>query len=246
MGSSFGIISQTGNNIQTEGLIFYVDPAYKKSYPGTGTTTFNLASGSLTPNGSLVNDTGFVGLPTSRFTFDGVNDYINITTLSNGVTGDNPFTIGGWAFNTDTTLRNSIFSYGTTSDNRARSLEVGTPYSGTRYNISFATWGHIYSSNNDAFTENAWHYCVITYAGGGTNSTNIKFYIDGLDAGYELDHGSENQTLNTSNNDYRIGIRFDDNVDFNGNIGPVHLYNRALSASDVLQNYQAQKGRFGL
>ena len=64
MGSSFGIISQTGNNIQTEGLVFYVDAAYKKSYPRTGTTTFNIASGSLTPTGSLINDTGFVGLLT--------------------------------------------------------------------------------------------------------------------------------------------------------------------------------------
>ena len=34
--------------------------------------------------------------------------------------------------------------------------------------------------------------------------------------------------------------------DWNGNIGPIQIYNRALSASDVLQNYNAGKDRFGL
>ena len=42
IGSKFGIIAETGNNIQTDGLVFYVNAAYKKSYPGTGTNTFNL------------------------------------------------------------------------------------------------------------------------------------------------------------------------------------------------------------
>ena len=38
MGMSFGITAETGNNIVTDGLVFYVDAAYKKSYPGSGTT----------------------------------------------------------------------------------------------------------------------------------------------------------------------------------------------------------------
>ena len=33
---------------------------------------------------------------------------------------------------------------------------------------------------------------------------------------------------------------------FNGQTGPINVYNRVLSAGDVLQNYNAQKGRFGL
>ena len=50
MGSSFGVISQTGNNIQTEGLVFYVDASINKSYPGSGTTWFDLKDNN---NGTL-------------------------------------------------------------------------------------------------------------------------------------------------------------------------------------------------
>ena len=59
IGSKYGITAETGNNIQTEGLVFYIDSSIKKSYPRTGTNVFNLASGSLTPpTGSLINDVG--------------------------------------------------------------------------------------------------------------------------------------------------------------------------------------------
>ncbi len=72
IGSKYGIIAETGNNIVTEGLVFYVDSSIKKSYPRTGTNAFNLASGSLTPTGSLKNDVGWEGInPTSSFIFDG-------------------------------------------------------------------------------------------------------------------------------------------------------------------------------
>ena len=54
IGSKYGIIASTGNNIQTNGLIFYVDPAYQKSYIADSSDTYNLASGSLTPTGSLI------------------------------------------------------------------------------------------------------------------------------------------------------------------------------------------------
>ena len=77
--SSFGVISQTGNNIQTEGLVFYVDPAYKKSYTLGSSEVFNLASSSLTPTGSLFNDvSGCLGSP-KAWEFDGVDDYIQFS-----------------------------------------------------------------------------------------------------------------------------------------------------------------------
>mgnify|MGYP001475219406 CR=1 FL=1 len=44
MGMSFGISAETGNNIQTDGLIFYVDAAYKKSYSGSGNTVVDLVN----------------------------------------------------------------------------------------------------------------------------------------------------------------------------------------------------------
>ena len=53
-----------------------------------------------------------------------------------------------------------------------------------------------------------------------------------------------NYTVKTLNN--FIGNDGSNNADWNGNIGPINYYNRALSSTEVLHNYNALKGRFGL
>ena len=53
--------------------------------------------------------------------------------------------------------------------------------------------------------------------------------------------------MNANNNDMTLGFQnFSSGRYFNGQIGPILIYNRALSASEVLQNYNRLKGRFGL
>ena len=75
-GAKTGINGQINNNIVTNGLVLSYDAAYKKSYPRSGTTTFNLASGSLdaTIDGAIWYGTN----PTSSFNFDGIDDKIII------------------------------------------------------------------------------------------------------------------------------------------------------------------------
>ena len=229
--------------IISDGLVFTMDPANLKGYTPSNTSGTDLIQNT---SYSLISAVTYQSNNAGVWNFGGVDDYINVNPLTTGVEGDSATTMAAWVLSTNTILRQAVFNYGSTSINRTRGLEVGTPYSGTRYNLSFHTWGHVYSSTNNAFTENVWHYCVITYAGGGTNSTNIKFYIDGEDAGYVLDYGSENQTLNTPNNNIRLGMRngsYSD-LDLSGQVGQVQMYNRVLSPGEVLQNYNALKGRY--
>mgnify|MGYP003140071229 CR=1 FL=1 len=228
--------------IVQDGLVFCMDPANVKGYVSGSTSGTDLIQD--TPY-SLVSAVEYQSNNAGVWNFGGTDDYISVNSLATGIEGDSPTTIAAWVLSTDTTLRQAAFNYGTNTNNRARGLEVGTPYSGTRYNICFHTHGHVYSSNNNAFTENEWHYCVVTYAGGGTNSTNIKFYINGADAGYELDFGSEGQTLNTPNSGIKLGQRYvGSDLDLLGQIGSIHMYNRVLTPAEVLQNYNALKGRF--
>ena len=229
--------------IVTDGLIFYMDPANVKGYVSGSTTGTDLIQDT---SYSFVSAVEYQSNNGGVWNFGGVDDYINVNPLTTGIQGDSATTMAAWVLSTNTTLRQAVFNYGTTSIDRTRALEVGTPYSGTRYNISFHIWAHVYSSNNNAFTENEWHYCVITYAGGGTNSTNIKFYIDGTDAGYVLDYGSENRTLDTTNNNIRLGMRNGSytDLDLAGQVGPVQMYDRVLTPAEVLQNYNAMKARF--
>ena len=75
LGSSFGITSETNNNIQTDGLIGYWDAAYKKSYPRSGTTWIDLAGSN---NGTLTNGPTFSSDNNGLIEFDGTNDFINL------------------------------------------------------------------------------------------------------------------------------------------------------------------------
>ena len=232
MGSSFGIISQTGNNIQTEGLIFYVDPAYKKSYPGTGTNAFNLASGSLTPTGSLKSGTGFVGLPTSSFTFDGTDDYIDYENSNNiNIAGD--LTLLAWIFVDAHKNYNGIISKINSS---TRNYEILVRSNGT---ISFYTSNSEFTTSTQTITTNTWTHISVSVESGVTNG--VKFYFNGV-----LDSTTGTQTVVANTASLNIGRRTTGDFTFDGKISNNQIYNRALSASDVLQNYQAQKGRFGL
>ena len=233
MGSSFGIISQTGNNIQTEGLVFYVDAAYKKSYPRTGTTTFNIASGSLTPTGSLINDTGFVGLLTSSFTFDGSDDYINLGTISSLNGGISAFSVSLWINYSGTLSADMLISGGTsTTDDFYIQLTSAT-------NLRYGSGSDYDDITISSISAGTWYNIATVHIG-----TKVYVYLNGILQGNATTQApTSNLATNVILGDYLLtGTGYD----YAGNIANSLIYNRALSASDVLQNYQAQKGRFGL
>ena len=239
MGSSFGVISQTGNNIQTEGLVFYVDAAYKKSYPGTGTNAFNLASGSLTPTGSLINDTGFVGLLTSSFTFDGTDDYIECSNDS-ATDPQTNYSINAWVKLSSIGRQHSLLEkYDNTGSQGSYAFRIN---SGNKFQfyVIIGTSGALVESSS-TLSAGIWYNLCSTQ----NFSTNTGIvYINGIQ-----DNQSTSMNIGpaTSNNPLKIGARGNDNnAKLQGNLACAHIYNRALSAADVLQNYQAQKGRFGL
>jgi hypothetical protein len=137
---------------------------------------------------------------------------------------------------------------------------IGSQY-GTSYNNSFGLWvesgafafgvntgGNLYSSTTSTVSTGVWYHLTHTY-----NATTQLFYINGVLAATYNSAASGNISYDTSNTLLAIG------ADFNGtgyNVGPsvytngkmpvVRIYNIALSAAQVLQNYNATKGRFGL
>jgi len=58
--------------------------------------------------------------------------------------------------------------------------------------------------------------------------------------------GSFNSNITNDNDSLRIGSHLNNSREYTGNIGTTQIYNRALSSSEVLHNYNALKGRFGL
>ena len=238
LGSSFGISAETGNNIQTDGLIFYVDAAYKKSYPGSGTVVNDLAGTSI---GTITNATFD---SSGYFDFDGTNDSISFTVPANAPTGDEARTICSWIQMGHETNRMQAFGYGAGTSYRTFSMEISS-FGATDKSLGLHAWDLIWESTT-LLTLDTWHYCTIAYAGGTVNSTNLKLYIDGQDAGLNRAYGSDNVTLNTPAENFKFGERSSgSDLDYNGLLSTIHFYNKQLSAAEVLQNYNAQKERFG-
>jgi hypothetical protein len=105
--------------------------------------------------------------------------------------------------------------------------------------------------NNDAYVAqtipvNTWTNLSLTYNGGTINSINgVSLYINGVLKTSLFPNG--NLTLNTTNSQLYLGYEGAGSRNpMNGRTSNCKIYNRALSATEILQNYNATKTRFGL
>jgi len=216
-----------GPSIVTDGLVFYVDAANGNSYPGTGTTWSDLVGG---------NDGTFSATPTTdsgnggSIVFDGVDDYgfapiapttaSNFTWISTFETPDisNTFRLVNNRGNTG----GGIWIQGESTYVR---LVIGTI---SAYDISFNF------SNDQIYT-----VAVVV------NGTNYELYVNGV---YQNNITiSSSRTDSNSNNYYfAAGLTANGAVAAwaNQQVYFYSYYNRALSADEVLQNYNALKNRF--
>ena len=230
--------------IVSDGLVFCMDPANTKGYVSGSTTGTDLIQDA---SYTLVNAVDYQSNNGGVWNFGGTDDYIDVVNPTVGFpSGDNQRSLCAWVLSTNTSTRQSVFGYGVNASYQSCDLEVGTPYTGTQNNMCLHIWNAGYSTTTDTFTANEWHYCVITYAGGTANATNVKLYIDAVDSGFVVEFGGS-VTLNTTSNNARLGMRAQGSytdLDLLGQVGPVQIYNRVLTPAEVLQNYNAMKGRF--
>jgi hypothetical protein len=208
--------------IVTNGLVLNLDAGNYKSYPKSGTIWTDLSvsrnSGTLT-NGPIYNPENG-----GNIVFDGVNDYV---TLGNPSSLDIlNFTICAWAkSSTFTNYQNIIFKGNS---------------SGVQYGIGLDAAGQWSVQPNsaaisDTLTLNTWNFFVGTYDG-----TQIRAYRNAiLKEQYNIAQTSYSSIVT-------IGADTVNSRYFNGSIPLVQIYNRALSASEISQNYMALKSRFGL
>jgi len=235
--------------IVTDGLVFAVDAANKKSYPGSGTTWTDLAGSN---NGTLTNGPTFDSGNGGSIVFDGTDDIV-VHGSSNNLTGDNlqTCTLSAW-FKTTTTSAGYIASIKRQSTNSTLfTLHVnitgaGSTNSGyagfmTRNNANNAHTSVVDNNSGDGWNDGEWHHLL-----GVVNGTTRTLYIDGEQKDTDTE-GMQNVTGNTA--PFTIGgfatSGFTDQF-FGGNIANVSFYRRALSSTEITQNYNALKSRFGL
>ena len=218
-----------------DGLIFCVDNKNTKCYPGSGTSVTDLG---LNSSGVTLSNAD-IGTTTA-----GVFDFAG--NASNGTSRyiDTPNTIGYtteiscfmWAKRTTNTgvagsyhilVGDGALEMSIAIGNNA--LRNGVHVNGTRY----------VQNDGSAIGTNTWHYCGITY----TNYTK-KSYVDGVLQGTQTCGSSGNLDHSMANR--RFGRYGTLDYALVGQLGFIQIYNRVLSATEVLQNFNALRRRFGV
>ena len=223
MGITYGTstLFQATKGIVQDGLVLNLDAGVNKSYPRNGTTWYDLSN---TGNGTLTNGPTFDRGNGGNIILDGSDDSITMSTLT--------FSPTGFTYSFVAKLGSSHPTYPRIiSGNVDMEWHVLGPHK-LRWR-----WvnGVTIDSNSNYFIEDAIHIYTITYT-----SPNVKLYRDGslfqtMTCTSSSDTGF-NRLMNNSNNSRPLG----------GNIYQCLLYNKTLTATEVLQNYNATKARFGL
>jgi len=211
--------------VVTNGLVYYIDAANPRSYSGSGNTAYALIGGI---GGTLVNGVGFSSVNAGYFSLDGTNDYIDFGTVPANTTGTS--TVACWVKTTSSTtgLPLAFASYGGIYINRFTTGKILAFFDDSTGDNTSADVS--IRSVNDG----NWHYLSAT-----TNGSTCSMYIDGaLDKTY-----SETPSFGTSIYN-SIGGQADGFNFINCFVSLAHLYNRALTAQEVLQNYNATKKRY--
>jgi len=215
--------------VVTDGLVLALDAGNTKSYPGSGSTWSDLSGNSN--SGTLTNGPTFNSDNNGSIVFDGSDDVVSISdsssidvtptvTISSWI---NPSGFGGGNFGR---IIDSQDSYNFFLDN--------TTSTGTNAIRYWPNTGDALSVNN-VVTLNEWANFTVVHSG-----SNVVIYKNGISIGTS---GSFS-TLPSTSSTILIGNRDDNARGFEGKISQVLVYDTALTAAEVLQNYNATKGRY--
>ena len=224
--------------IVTDGIVLCLDAANVKSYPGTGTTWYDLSGNG---NDATLSGTGFSSNNMGCITFDGTNDYGYISTLN---LPSRPFTLSVWIRHESDISGSQSYMGQYTSDSGNNGLLY---FQKRNTSPQHAFKIGVRANNSEDQTElnatvtatlNVWYnLCVVT------SSSDIKYYING-----ELDSTlSNSNTLATRSGNFIIGASYwANNLSdwFKGKMSSAMIYSNALTAAEVNQNYYALKVRY--
>jgi hypothetical protein len=222
----------TGPHIVTDGLVLHLDAANTKSYQSGSSTWSDLARSGVA--GTLVNSPTYSTANGGFLAFDGVNEYVSWGDSFDLITTSISGFVWGWA--------NSLNEYLPWIDKLSTSGNYRL-HSGANGRIDFGirNTANTYQEMNYAagLLTNTWYNIGFTF----NNSTRVgRIYVNGslLSSNtFTIDRGDTSVNLQT-------GYQGNNGGTLNGRIATLSLYNKELSTTEVLQNYNATKTRFGL
>jgi hypothetical protein len=226
--------SRFANTIVQQGLVLNLDAGNPYSYAGSGTTWYD-ASGTGN-NGTLTNGPVYNSINGGVITLDGIDDYITCAN-SASLQITSALTLETWFYNTAAVDGLGMIVKGPLSSDYDYMLYL-SGNSTTAYFYKKDSGGGIHYGGTTLSLLNRWLHIVVTHTSGGV----YTMYANGV----AIDSaGFSNSTIRSTSNPLFIGAGWNPDY-FYGNIGETRIYNIALSAAQVLQNYNATKGRYGL
>jgi hypothetical protein len=235
--------------IVSDGLVFNMDAANRASTIPVSTveTSFNTVnlsqSGSFSDNGIFDSST-----ITPSFAFGGTDDKIDLNEKFDFIQSTGKFSVNVWIKITEP------------GSNSLQSI-IGSNYTGAnvgwyffhddrssqgydkrlRFQYAIGSGTHINVDNEPVIQNTNWHMVTAT-----ADSTTLRVYFNGSQLSTTGTIPGVTSTTAHSNTRIAANTLNDGGNFWNGNIGPIHIYNRALSAEEVLSNYNGLRGRFGV
>jgi hypothetical protein len=212
-------------NIVTNGLVLYLDAANTLSYT-SGSTVWNDLSGNNN-SGSLVNGPGFSNDNAGSIVFDGVNDYVIHPSLDLGTTCS-------WGVWINYVRANNSNEFVVLGANQANRYNLFYYFQDKTFYINYGgTFGSF--TYNPGLNANTWYN--ITHV---RNNNITTVYLNGVSIG--------TITINSAITSIfaLVGSERTNRYFSNIRLSTVSYYNRALTPTEILQNYNSTKGRFGL
>ena len=229
-------------SIVRDGLILYLDAANKKSYSGTG-TAWNDLSGNGN-NGTLINGVGYSAVNNGAMVLDGVDDYINVSNPASLNPGTNSFTIDSWLYQKNNGYNGIV---------EAR----GANLHGFLFLLNYTLAGYIcfFLNTTTDIEQNVYVSSVATFTDVLTwmnvtvvidrSTETITFYKNGVKQGNSISITSGGTVNPSSGHIYHVGGDLG-GPESNINLSNIRHYNRALSAAEVQQNFNALRGRYNV
>jgi len=220
-------------NIVTDGLALNLDAGFVGSYPTTGTTWYDLSGNGN--NGTLVNSPTFSSSNNGVIVFDGVDDRIFILNNNSFNVADN-ITLEMWVklqvsqsnnlgFLIKYTGNDGYLFYVTNNSDKAFAFD---------YRNRDGTYYRTIGTTN--IQDGVWK-CLTVQKSGLYSRVYINSTLEGTTVASTVGDMSSNVDLN-------LGTDF--STYMNGQMGSFRIYNRVLTQAEITQNFNAQKGRFGL
>jgi hypothetical protein len=237
-------------SISTNGLIVNLDPSSVESYPGAGNNWFNLTgtqSLATLYNGPILGTAN-----DGSIRFDGVNDYSSIPV---NLSPYSQVTIEVW-YKVNNNSSGIIFEHSSNWNTNSAGFGLAVNASGCLYDATYMHTNHKDGSDarNYLFTSGASWSCHTNVFSRVSDPTGRLAYVNGqlvpfistnsCGGGWSTSTATGNTTAFRNDNMFlmsRAGQSF-----VNGNIGLIRIYGRKLTATEILQNYNATKSRFGL